>query len=81
MNELPVSIPCSPIDCFGLEQNVQRQFRHGKLIYTLVILLTSYILLMEGYVRGDFSRDVLFSLRTLQPDGGTEKVSKCEEIM
>ena len=50
-----------------------QQREKDKLISTLVILLTtSYILQMEGYVRGQFSRDTSTGLKDW-------KVSKCEE--
>ena len=39
-----------------------------------VILLTSYILLMEGYVRGDFSRDTHFLSGHFN---WTEELKKC----
>ena len=49
-------------------------------IIIVVVIIIIIIIIAESSTNANYEL-ILFSLRTLQPDGGTEKVSKYEEIM
>ena len=58
----------------AMEWGMLDLLKHIDLYLLEVILLTSYILLMEGYVRGDFSRDTHFLSGHFN---WTEELKKC----